>query len=143
MSRTHPSEVDDDGWVPLDPESEDAAWYDDPGLAGEAWGPAVKLGSALRVQATRGVRAAVVELRPGLYLVAEVPGPAARPEFGVLPLLAPLMISAARHVLKPRQEPAEVPALPAPPVELGWADRSVVAEVVGCERCDRCGRRRP
>ena len=42
----------------------------------------------------------MVELRPGLYLVAEVPERATQPEVGVLPLLAPLVVKAASTALK-------------------------------------------
>ena len=66
------------------------------------------LGPQLRLQARRGYRAAVVELRPGMYVVAEVPEAAIHAEFGVAPLLlAPLLVNAATKAL---QQPAKPPA---------------------------------
>ncbi len=116
--------------------------------AGEpGWGPLIAVGDGLRVQARDGQRAAVIPLRPGLYLVAELPEAQVQAEVGVLPILAPLMVRAATRALtQPAPSPA-APALPAPvaptphaPTALGWADASDVAEVIGCQRC---GRRRP
>jgi hypothetical protein len=57
------------------------------------------VGPKVRVQAQRGTRAAVIALRPGLYLVAELPEQVAKSEFGALPLLAPMMVNAARRAL--------------------------------------------
>ena len=85
------------------------------------WSRHVELGAHLRVQAIRGHRAAIVELRPGLWLVAAVPEEALRTEIGVLPLLAPLLVTAASRALKQKK-----PMLPKalrqedPPVD--WAD---------------------
>jgi hypothetical protein len=67
--------------------------------ADAAWGPFVAVGPKVRVQAQRGTRAAVIALRPGLYLVAELPEQVAKSEFGALPLLAPMMVNAARRAL--------------------------------------------
>jgi hypothetical protein len=132
----------------------------------DPWGPAVRMGRHLRVQAEVGHRAAVIELRPGLFLVAEVPEQVARPEFGVVPLLAPLLVKAASDALHLRRHPddeeeAEFAPKPTPkalpcapralpgPVEepasggvpvLGWATERQVAEVLGCDAC-RGGRR--
>jgi len=64
-----------------------------------AWGPAVRMGHKLRIQAAAGHRAAVIDLKPGLYLVAELPDAVARTEFGIAPILAPLMITAARNAI--------------------------------------------
>ena len=71
-----------------------------------SWGPLTRMGAHLRVQAVRGTRAAVIELKPGLYLVAEVPEQSLRPEFGIIPLLAPLLTMAASRALK-RRTPTE------------------------------------
>jgi hypothetical protein len=68
-------------------------------VADAAWGPFVAVGPKVRVQAQRGTRAAVIALRPGLYLVAELPEQVAKSEFGALPLLAPMMVNAARRAL--------------------------------------------
>ncbi len=67
------------------------------------WGPAVSLGRRLRIQARMGHRAAVIDLRPGLFLVAEIPEAVTRTEFGIAPLLAPLMVRAATQALNPEQ----------------------------------------
>jgi hypothetical protein len=78
-----------------------------------AWGPAVRLGRKLRIQAALGHRAAVIDLKPGLYLVAELPEAVTRTEFGVAPVLAPLMITAARRALDepPRERRGPLAAL--------------------------------
>ena len=69
----------------------------------DRWSPPARMGTHLRIQAQAGHRAAVVELKPGLYLVAQVPEQATRPEIGLAPLLAPLMVKAARRVMANRQ----------------------------------------
>jgi len=85
------------------------------------WSKHIQLGPNLRIQAHRGHRAAIVQLRPGLWLVAAVEEEALRTEVGVLPLLAPLLVTAATRALKQKK-----PILPKalrkqePPVE--WAD---------------------
>lgn len=117
----------------------------DPGDPG--WGPLVAVGDSLRVQARDGRRAAVILLRPGLFLVAELPESQVQSEFGILPILAPLMLRAAARSLTQPAAPvaAPPPALPGPVVptstELGWADADDVAEVIGCQGRGR-GRRR-
>lgn len=68
------------------------------------WGPNVRMGRHLRIQAAAGHRAAVIDLKPGLYLVAEIPDAVTRTEFGVAPLLAPLMIRAAKKAIDGPQE---------------------------------------
>lgn len=93
---------------------------------GERWGPFVKLGRNLQLQAKARHRAAVVELRPGLYLVAEVPEKSLRPEFGFLPLLAPLVMTAARAALNNRKRHPKRPQLPGPE----WADEEDIDEAV-------------
>ena len=99
------------------------------GFAGsERWGPFVKLERVLRLQARAGHRAAVVELRSGLYLVAEVPERSLRPEFGVLPVLAPLVISAARSALSNRPQRPRRPELPGPVAS--WADEEDLDQAV-------------
>jgi len=71
------------------------------------WGPSVALGRQLRIQARMGHRAAVIDLRPGLFLVAEIPEAVTRTEFGIAPLLAPLMVRAATQALNPEQAPQQ------------------------------------
>ncbi len=63
------------------------------------WGPQVRMGRHLRIQAALGHRAAVIDLKPGLYLVAEIPEAVSRTEFGIAPLLAPLMMRAAKKAI--------------------------------------------
>ena len=87
---------------PLDEEVEDEATE---GIgAWERWGPVVQMGRKLRIQAAVGHRAAVIELKPGLYLVADLPEAVTRTQFGLAPLLAPMMMRAARRSL---DEPGE------------------------------------
>jgi hypothetical protein len=129
-----------------------------PGTAADPdWGPLTRMSDQLRVQARRGHRAAVIELQPGMYIVAEVSEEMVQPRFGVLPLLAPLVVVAANRALQEhlrrqdaaQAEPAAVyeppppPALPAPrqiagPVVPGrWASpEDVEAVIAGC-RCKR------
>jgi hypothetical protein len=92
------------------------------------WGPFVNLGRNVRLQSKVGHRAAVVEIRKGLFLVAEVPEKTLRPEFGVLPLLAPLLVTAARSALKGKKRKPRRPELPGPIAE--WADEEDVDAVV-------------
>ena len=58
-----------------------------------------KLGENSVIATQQGVRAAVIPLRKGLYLVAELPAEATKSEFGVVPLLAPMMVKAAVKAL--------------------------------------------
>ena len=83
-----------------------------PELAGQ-WSPLAPMGAHLRLQAAAGHRAAVVPLRPGLYLVAEIPDAQARSEFGAAAVLAPMVIKAATRALTQGQEgqPAVGPQL--------------------------------
>lgn len=78
-----------------------------------AWGPSVRLGNKLRIQAAAGHRAAVIDLKPGLFLVAELPEAVTRSEFGIAPVLAPLMVTAARRALDepPRERRGPLAAL--------------------------------
>ena len=108
------------------------------------WSKPAKMGPNLKIQAQEGFRAAVIALKPGLYVVAEIAEQATRPEFGLAPMLAPLVVKAATNaLLGPRddgrqshspiqlvlQAPA-LPQLPPPPVvsessetEVGWDPR--------------------
>ena len=95
------------------------------------WGPFVALGTHLRLQAKDGRRAAAVQLRPGLYLVAEVPGENLKPEFGVVPLLAPLMVAAAQAAIKGRKRKRQRPQLPGPVAD--WADETDVDAALDVE----------
>ncbi len=75
------------------------------------WSPAVSMGPHLRIQAAEGYRAAVIELKPGLFIVAEVPEHVARSEFGIAPLLAPLVVRAATKAIATPPEQRLVPKL--------------------------------
>lgn len=72
------------------------------------YGPPAQLGPHLQVQAAKGFRAGAIELRPGLWLVSEIPESALRPEFGAAALLAPLAMSVASQAL---QNPEQTAAL--------------------------------
>jgi hypothetical protein len=72
------------------------------------FGPPAQLGPNLRVQAAKGFRAGAIELRPGLWLVSEIPESALRPEFGAVALLAPLAMTVATQAL---QNPEQTAAL--------------------------------
>jgi hypothetical protein len=115
------------------------------------WSPLARMGKHLRIQASNGHRAAVIELKPGLFVVADIPDAMAKPELGFAPILAPLMIRAANRAMKRReareiadngQQPqviyVQIPsaqlALPGP-VEAGakvagWADAEDLAGVL-------------
>jgi len=75
--------------------------------AAAGWGPNVRMGKHLRIQAEGGQRAAVIELKPGLFLVAEMPEAVIRTEFGFVPLLAPLMVKAAKKAIDQGQKPPD------------------------------------
>ncbi|MBK7758195.1 MAG: hypothetical protein IPI35_17720 [Deltaproteobacteria bacterium] len=66
--------------------------------AGE-FGRAAQLGDNSEIATKKGYRAAVIPLRKGLFLVAELPVEATKSEFGVVPLLGPLMVKAAVKAL--------------------------------------------
>ncbi len=112
--------------------------------SGPEWGPLTKLSENLRVQATKGNRAAVVELKPGLYLVGEIPESALRPEVGLLPLLAPVLIAAATKALKRKggsPDPYQLPMIPGP-APAPWIESEDLAQVAGLAGGCGCGHRR-
>jgi hypothetical protein len=97
-----------DELVDEEPPEEDEPFEEEDATEGlgaqEAWGPGVQMGRRLRIQAALGYRAAVIELKPGLFLVAEMPEALTRTEFGLAPLLAPMMMTAARRSMdEPRE----------------------------------------
>ncbi len=117
-----------------------------------------KLGENSVIATQQGVRAAVIPLRKGLYLVAELPAEATKSEFGLAPLLAPMMVKAALRALtsdgdrdrddRPRLLERLRPERRAPKSE----DESIeeaeallgAAPDFGCAKCDGgCGGRRP
>ena len=84
---------------------EDVLEMEGVGALARRWSPLVKMGRNFRIQAAEGYRAAVVPLKPGLFLVAELPEHVARSEFGIAPLLAPLVVRAAsRAISKPPEQ---------------------------------------
>ena len=113
-----PEWMDEESWEPSeydqDPGVIDAEWEpvdDDVQWMGAAtrqlparWSPLVKMGPHFRIQASRGYRAAVIQVKPGLFLVAELPEQAARSEFGIAPVLAPMVVNAARRALQRRKQ---------------------------------------
>lgn len=121
-----------------------------------AFGPLVPLGLHLRVQAEAGHRAAIIALRPGLFLVAEIPEETTRTQIGLAPVLAPLLLRSASKALLQRR-PSDPPASPeaatpgtalvkpgaqaVPAANLGWADAEDVAAALGCDLCDPRDRR--
>lgn len=68
----------------------------------DGWGPVAKLTSNIRIQAGNGHRAAVMELRPGLYIVADVKDQATLPsaEGGIAGVLPALMARGAANALQ-------------------------------------------
>ena len=112
-----------EAWEPSweQPEVLDVDWeeVDEPEWMGAArgaqlparWSPPAKMGTHMRIQASQGHRAAVIELKPGLFLVAELPERVARSEFGVAAILAPLVVKAASKAIQRRQqtEPTQRP----------------------------------
>ncbi|MFH1464553.1 MAG: hypothetical protein ABIO70_09205, partial [Pseudomonadota bacterium] len=116
--RGAPGWLDDEGMDPSefdqDPGVIDAEWEpaDDVEWMGASsrrrlpvrWSPLVKMGPHFRIQASQGYRAAVIEVKPGLFLVAELPEQVARSEFGIAPVLAPMVVNAARRALQRRKQ---------------------------------------
>jgi hypothetical protein len=126
------------------------------------WSPAIALGPNLKMKARKGFRAAVVEVKPGLFVVAEVPERSV--EFGLGPLLlAPALVKTLGRAFRRgqagqgqagvQQQPASPApqALPAPPPRAAlpgptadddrlarWLDDDIAAEL-GCRACERRG----
>lgn len=121
---------------------------------GPKWAKPVALGANLQVRARKGFRAAVVEVKPGLFVVAEVPQAAVEFGFGPL-LLAPALVKTLSRAFKRSQagegatDGAQRPELPSspPPRQLTgptedsaegrlprWVDGDV-AEELGCGTC--------
>ena len=94
-------------YEPFDPSEFEEEDFEMEGMGAVAtrWSPLVRMGPTFRIQAAQGYRAAVVPLKPGLFLVAELPEHVARSEFGIAPLLAPLVVRAAsRAITKPPEQ---------------------------------------
>lgn len=84
------------------------------GRDGRRFSPPAQLGANLRVQAAEGSRAAIVELEPGMFLVAEVPDEMTRSEFGIASVLAPLVINTATKALTKQLSPGSSAPAAAP-----------------------------
>lgn len=127
--------------------------------------PVTKIGPNMAITTRPGYRAAVTEFRPGLYVVAEVPQAAVAgfgdDEVGILPLLAPLVITAVATEAQRRQQeqaqsnsrrqrqltgPAASPSVAGILGVSGdavprWVDAQVAGEVMGCDgRPCNCGK---
>ena len=124
------------------------------------WQTPQALGAGMRIQTRRGLRAAVVEVKPGLFVVAEVPSESVEFGFGPM-LLAPALIKTLGRALQgprsaggagrahrpelsaqaPRQLPGPVAEEPATEGRLApWLDDDIAAEI-GCP-CRRPPKRR-
>ncbi len=68
-----------------------------------SYGPPQELGAFGRVRAVPGQQAAVVELRPGMYIVTFVPTGAT--EMGFAPLLAPAIVKTVRKLFRTEEAP--------------------------------------
>jgi len=89
----------------------------------QGWGPIVRVGN-LRIQARAGMRAAVLELKPGLYCVAEVPAGAVeqRPdEFGGPIKMATKIVDAVKDAIS-RPQPVTVAQRIAGRCKCRWED---------------------
>lgn len=75
------------------------------------WGKPAKLGQHLQVRARDGFRAAIVEVKPGLYVVAEVPQSAVEFGFGPL-LLAPALVKTLAKAFRKNRHAPEAPQIP-------------------------------
>ncbi len=122
------------------------------------WSAAIALGPNLKMKARKGFRAAVVEVKPGLFVVAEVPERSV--EFGLGPLLlAPALFKTLGRAFRRdragqgqpgvQQQSASPPSLPPPPARPAlpgptaederlarWLDDDIAAEL-GCRACER------
>ncbi|TNE90361.1 MAG: hypothetical protein EP330_08580 [Deltaproteobacteria bacterium] len=93
------------------------------------WGPTLELSDHVRFQAKHGYRAAALPLRPGVWVVTEVPDEG---EYGALPLLlTPLLVSAVQQYV---QKGGGLPALKL------HRDHQEPEPTVGCQGTCRCGR---
>ena len=123
--------------LPLDEEEEDDGelFLDEAGAIRRRrarWGPVARAGSNLRVQAREGVRAMVAELRPGLWVVAELDEATAQDTTGFLPLLAPVIIKTITRATKGESKPAK------PVKGVPWAEAEDVEEALAGQcKCRR------
>ena len=125
------------------------------------WQKPIDLGANLRIQTRPGVRAAVIEVKPGLFVVAEVPTESVEFGFGPM-LLAPALIKTLGRALQgqrsaggagrahrpelsnqpaPRQLPGPTADEPETSGLAPWLDGDIAAEL-GCP-CELPKRRKP
>ncbi len=125
------------------------------------WMKPVDLGANMRIQTRPGTRAAVVEVKPGLFVVAEVPAESVEFGFGPM-LLAPALIKTLGRALQgrrsaggagrahrpelstqpaPKQLPGPTADEPKPSGLAPWLDGDIAAEL-GCP-CELPKRRKP
>ena len=117
-----------------------------------------KLGENSVIATQQGVRAAVIPLQKGLYLVAELPAEATKSEFGVVPLLAPMMVKAALKALtsdgdRDREDRPRLLERLRPERRVQQSEEEMIEEAeallgaapdFGCAKCGGgCGGRRP
>ena len=124
------------------------------------WQKPIDLGANLRIQTRAGTRAAVVEVKPGLFVVAEVPTESVEFGFGPM-LLAPALIKtlgralhgqrsaggagrAHRPELSTQPQPRQLPGPTPDAVETSglapWLDQDIATEL-GCP-CELPAKRR-
>ena len=124
------------------------------------WQKPIDLGANMRIQTRPGMRAAVIEVKPGLFVIAEVPAESVEFGFGPM-LLAPALIKTLGRALQGRrsaegagrahrpelstQQPKQLPGPTADESETSglapWLDADVAAEL-GCP-CELPKRRQP
>ncbi len=106
----------------------------------DAWGPVSRLGSNIRIQAGNGHRAAILPLRPGLWIVADVAEQSVLPPeeggFGLAPILPGLMLRAVRSAVQSgRERRAERRAAPYQTTAVAPSRPLTLAGMVGCTWC--------
>ena len=153
----HEAELDDQE---LESEVEADLGAERRGPRARDWMKPVDLGANMRVQTRPGTRAAVVEVKPGLFVVAEVPAESVEFGFGPM-LLAPALIKTLGRALQgrrsaggagrahrpelstpqPRQLPGPTADEPKTSGLAPWLDGDIAAEL-GCP-CELPKRRQP
>jgi len=122
-------------------------------VAGGGYGRPLVAGD-VAIAARAGLRAAVAEVKPGLYVVGTVPEAMVRPEVGVAPLVIPLLTAVYKAVEKPianavrkgrerREAEARAKALAKPqpqvvhvtPDEVDKAEPATAGCGCGCRTC--------
>ncbi len=106
----------------------------------DGWGPVSRLGSNIRIQAGNGHRAAILPLRPGLWIVADVAEQSVLPTteggFGLAPVLPGLMLRAVRSAVQnSRERRAERRSAPYQTTAAAPSSPLTLAGLVGCTWC--------